>query len=381
MAYADAINRFQRYLRTDKADGTNGGGLLSATTGVNTPNGVTPSIARTLLFGDDSSLWIGNGVGTTWTQVATSSGIPMSFADNVYLTFGTDSDFKVGYNSGANTGVFGNATVLSAAGGSAGGPGMILFSRPTSTTSAGGGVNSGAVSIFSGSTDCTDAAGTGGDSGSLNLSTGDTGSTAGTSGDSGVVQIHSGDSINANTGEIDIFTGDGAGNSGRARLRTGGSGLASTPGNIELVPGTNGGAVQGVVDLQGPLVSSAFLDPAENGMAPVLAKRFVVSDGTVQTATAARNGLAGSTRILDILVYKTVGAGGAGDQVVISTPAGTITTVDLNGVAAGDVIRLGAATAPASVLNQVLTTGQALTVTPTDATGGVDCEIIVTFAC
>ena len=97
---------------------------------------------------------------------------------------------------------------------------------------AAGSPASGDLIIQTGNTDCTDGAGTAGDTGALTIQTGDADSVAGASGNSGILTIETGFSDDANSGALNLVTGNADTNSGNVTIDVGAAG--GTAGNIIL---------------------------------------------------------------------------------------------------------------------------------------------------
>lgn len=375
MPYSAANTRIQRRLQLDLANHTSGGAIQAL--GVADPNtgGVSP-VARTLGFGTDSSLWVSNG--TTWSNIASGGG-GTHYNDNVYLSFGTTTYYTLGY--GNTLGPYALTilgTTLTGAGGSGDAHPLLLISQSTTTTSAGGGKNSASIGVQSGEAAATGAGTTGGNSGSVGLLSGNATSAAGgTSGNSGTVSLQSGSSADGNSGDVTARSGDGGVDSGNVDIGTGNGGTGRA-GNVKVSAGTNTGGDSGVFSLEAPLISPNGADFNSVVLAPLLTKATNVTDATVQTFTLSRNGTAGTGRLLDILLVKKTAPGAAGDTITVATTLGTWVSIDLNGVAANTVIRLGDAAVTADLTKASIADGTAVTVTPTEASS-VDCLLVLYF--
>lgn len=358
-------------------------GVLIALGGTSPVVAGTPTIAGALALGTDGSIWSCDG--TAWTPVAGSGGT-INYADDVYAKFGDDEDWWIGFNTALFPGdVFviaaGGGTPVSVAAGSAARPGLAIATPQVTTTGVGAGVDSASLIFITGGTVSDgDPGATGGDSGGLFFTTGDATSTAGTSGNSGELIFNTGDSEDGSSGGINHTTGDAdaagqtsgdfefktgdsvAGNTGGLTLRSGDA-AAGIVGSINLYPGA--GATPGNVRIgQIGVTTNATPNAAavNSGLGQMLSafcfRISVVTPGPLNVSP----GYIG--RIVDAMLVKETGAGGAGDQVDVATAAGIVFTFDLNGVAADTIVRPTTLTSANSLLGAV----DQITVTGTVAT-------------
>jgi len=264
-------------------------------------------------------------------------------------TFGSGN--SVDDQSGAVSLTSGNAatgsgTVTVASGNTgAGASGLAMIS----TGAASGTGSSGPAGVFTGN-----ATGTGG-SGDIGLRTG-----AAAAGDSGNIDIITGDA-GGTAGDIVVAPGDGATQGGSVEVRIGTA--AATSGSLAI----DAAITTPAANLTSTSITVAPGDVAATGV-PLQTKQIAITAAGAQTIPvhASIYG-AGDATLLDLVFIKTGAGGLAGDTVTIATSLGTWCVIDLTAVAAGTVIRLGAAAAPVTAANRLAARGTNITVTTAEA--------------
>lgn len=253
--------------------------------------------------GTDSStgnVSLASGDSTSATGARTSGGLTLSTGDSTSngIKAGDSGDVLIETGNVLNATAHdlpesGSVTVRSgtttlAVAGTADQSGNVRLESGATTVTIGGGGgtggNSGSMTVTTGNTDVGAGANTGGNSGNLILQSGDAASTAGTSGNSGTASVNSGASADGNTGNVYLNSGSAAG---------AGAGIVS--GNVNVYSGTVGGTgTTGSVTIE----SGAPIGAGTSGNVALVVGNAPA--GVRGNATLSRQGLSGN---LGAMVY------------------------------------------------------------------------------